>query len=171
MIGLLLSLFVSLTAPPSASVTCPEWPASCDAAAVGMAADADSGESVVADAPRYATPAVIDCRTTVVPAVLATLVGECDGMPRDASYRVSRYPESEQSGGTLTPATPRERRHVTSCDGVPADGGDLTVSPAQPAALYASPPFVLAAGRAAPPGLSLTLPFRTRDRLDRPPRA
>src|SRR6185295_2177742 len=47
------------------------------------------------DETRFATPAVIDCRVPMVPGPLQALVGECDGTPRDASYRTSRDPDSE----------------------------------------------------------------------------
>src|SRR4051812_41671492 len=51
------------------------------------------------DEPRFATPAVIDCRVPTVPGPLQALVGECDGTPRDASYRTSRDPDSERAPG------------------------------------------------------------------------
>jgi hypothetical protein len=170
MLALVASLLVSTPAFPSASVTCPEGPASCDGAVVAMLALAPTAPTD--EVPRrYATPAVIDCRAPIRVTVLQTLVGECVGMPRDASYRVSRYPESEQSGGTLAPLGRERRPSSAACDGVPRDGGDLTVSAGQPLAQYARPGLLLAAEDAPPFEDSFRLPVRTRDRLDRPPRA
>src|SRR5215471_8244168 len=119
MLGLVVTLLASaVPAQPPASLTCAEGPASCDAptGSLWTPAPAPAPEA----GPRlYATPAVIDCRVTAVPAVLQTLVGECDGIPRDASYRVSRYPESEDRGVAITPVRQtREARKVASCDGV-----------------------------------------------------
>jgi hypothetical protein len=172
MLALVASLLVSVAPTfPSASVTCPDGPASCDAGMVAMMALAAPVEDAV-EAPRqYATPAVIDCRTPVRLAVLQTLVGECDGMPRDASYRVSRYPESEQGAGTMVPASRGRRPSSAACDGLPPAGGDLTVSPGQPVALCAVPGLLLLVGNAPPFAASFRLPSRTPDRLDRPPRA
>jgi hypothetical protein len=170
MLGLIVSLLASaVPAFPSASVTCADGPASCDAASVSLAAPAPAP----VEAPRvYATPAVIDCRGTVVPTVLQTLVGECDGVPRDASYRVSRYPENEDSGLAMTPARQaRDARPATSCDGLPPAGGDLTVSSIQPIALFAVPMLIEEAGAAVPPESAFHFRLRPRDRLDRPPRA
>ena len=96
MLSLLATLLVSapLMAAPSASVTCADGPASCDAAWVFMGApDADRDE------PRdYATPAEVECPT---PATGEDELGECayEG-PLDLWYRMSRFaePESRRRG-------------------------------------------------------------------------
>jgi hypothetical protein len=174
--GLVLTLLVSATpAQASASATCADEPASCDAAGLTQAAgdDDDDGGDLVELPRRYATPAVIDCRLPAVPAVMQTLVGECDGTPRDTYYRASRDPESEQSGRTLV-AAPQDRdpRHgPPACHGVPPEGVDLPLSPAQPLALFALPDLVLAAADAQPPAQAFLLPSRTTDPPERPPRA
>jgi hypothetical protein len=170
MLALVVSALVSAAAPapaPSASVTCADGPASCDAAA-----DWQRDGDVVADGPhRYATPAVIDCRAPLVPRVLQTLVGECDGTPRDASYRTSRYPESEQSAGSVLPAGRDRRPTLAACHGVPAKGGVLTIDSVQPLALFAVPAVALQPGD-SPLGESPPRPrSRTSDPLERPPRA
>jgi len=168
--GLVLSLLVSaMPARASASVTCPDEPATCDGAALRAAAD--DGDAV--ELPRrYATPAVVDCRLPAVPAVMQTLVGECDGTPRDTYYRASRDPESEQGGRTLVSAPQNRdpRLSLSACHGVPPEGVDLPLSPAQPLALFALPDLVLAAGEARPPAHTFLLPSRTTDPPERPPR-
>jgi len=151
-------------------LTCVDGATSCDAPAVSI-----SSAPVPADVPEsprvYATPAVIDCRAPVVPTVLQTLVGECDGMPRDASYRVSRYPESEIDRGSMTPARPgRDAVQLMSCNGLPPAGGDLTISTVQPIAVYAMPVIINEGREVADPGSDMRLPDRAPDRLDRPPR-
>jgi hypothetical protein len=178
MLGLVISIVASATPlvvsaapaapaapPPSASVTCPDGPASCDAAQIDEADDADGDLP-----PTYATPAVIVCN---VPAALQPLViGECDGTPRDLWYRASRYPESEDSGGAVTPAGPAPRHNQAACTSVPPDGGDLTVSSPQPLAVYGLPDEMAPiAARAAPPGSAFTLPSRIIEPPERPPRA
>jgi hypothetical protein len=177
MLGLVLSVIVSAAPAPapspasaSASVTCPEGPASCDADAVAAALAAPGGDE--GEAPRrYATPAVIDCRAPTVPTVLQTLVGECDGTPRDASYRASRYPESEESTGSLVPAGRERRPSAASCNGLPRNGGELTVSPIQPVALFAVPDVMLAPGDSPLADGASRPACRTADPLERPPRA
>jgi len=172
MLGLVISLITSaMPAVPLAALTCTDGATSCDASVAAVSSAPAPAD--VPEAPRvYATPAVIDCRAPVVPTVLQTLVGECDGMPRDASYRVSRYPESEIDRGSMTPARPgRDATQLTSCNGLPPAGGDLTISTLQPIALYAAPALVDEGRDAAEPGDDLHLPHRAPDRLDRPPRA
>ena len=172
MLALVLSALVSAAAPapPSASVTCADGPASCDAAAAWQR-DARDDHAIDQGPRRYATPAVIDCRAPLVPRVLQTLVGECDGTPRDASYRTSRYPESEQSGGSVLPAGRERRPTLAACHGVPGNGAVLTIDSVQPLALFAVPAAVLQPGQSLlgdsppPPGT------RTSDPLERPPRA
>jgi len=153
----------------SASVTCADGPASCDAAAVWLAPLAADGDD---DAPLYATPAVVDCPAPAVPAVLQTLVGECDGTPLDFAYRASRYPESEQARGSLAPGKQGRERHsgIAACDRVPPAGAVLTLSPVQPVALFALPALVLATRDAPPPAHVFTLVFRATDPPERPPR-
>jgi hypothetical protein len=170
MLGLVVSLLASaVPALPSASLTCPDGPASCDAATVAAVAPAPAP----VETPRvYATPAVIDCRGTAVPAVLQTLVGECDGVPRDASYRVSRFPENEDSGLAMSPARQaRDPRPGASCNGLPPAGGDLTVSSLQAVALFAVPSLVEEARAAGAPEHAFYVRLRPPNRLDRPPRA
>jgi hypothetical protein len=179
MLGLVITMLVSASqAMPSAGVSCADGPASCDAAlGAGTGADADrgvAGSDADVELPRrYATPAVIDCRAPVVPAVLQTLVGECDGgsSPRDAWYRVSRYPESEEAAGTVAP--PRERgRDVASCRGLPPEGRDLltTAAPGQPVALCAVPRLPAPASRLGTPAATFQIQSRDADPPDRPPR-
>jgi hypothetical protein len=98
-------------------------------------------------------------------------VGECDGTPRDASYRTSRYPESEQSGGSVLPGGCERRPSLTACHGVPGNGPVFTIDSVQPLALFAVPTVVLQPGDSAL-GRSPPLPrSRTSDPLERPPRA
>jgi hypothetical protein len=189
MLGLVLSLLVTTAAssqtpaatvlasqpllapaPTHASVTCPDGPASCDAAL-----ESDEADDALESPRRYATPAVIDCRGAALPTVLQTLVGECDGTPRDASYRTSRYPESEESGGALQPVSSnrdRDRsRGLASCEGLPPVGGDLTVSSPQPVAVFALPSLVPSSGDVDLPDFSFSLPSQAIEPLERPPRA
>jgi hypothetical protein len=168
MLGLVVSLLVSATpAFAPASVTCPDEPQSCAAAAA-----VDLRDAAPVEGPRdYATPAVNDCPA---PSILTfALAGECDGTPRDMWYRASRYPESERSGDALVSSGQgRDRgRHVAACDGLPRDGGDLTVSAPQPLALFALPALALAERRAPPPTSVFCPPFRTDEPAERPPPA
>jgi hypothetical protein len=132
MLGLVLSLVVSTaSAMPSAAVTCPGWPATCDGAAVPPVAPSEAGDEHSDDRdadghPEYATPAEIDC-----PAPLAAngpiASGECDGAPLDLWYRVSRLPESERPAGSLMPTSRRSRAaHGSASGGGPADPGQLS---------------------------------------------
>jgi hypothetical protein len=163
MLGLVMSL-VAAAAPalPAADVAaCAEGPASCDLAPVELAPRVEERT--------YATPAVIDCRSPVVPLVLSTLVGECTGTPRDASYRASRYPESEDSQ-SVTPANGERRAGLLACDGLPQKVPALPLSHAQPLAVFATPAVVHAPPRARPPNDTFQLPSRFGDPPDRPPR-
>jgi hypothetical protein len=103
-----------------------------------------------------------------VPAVLAAIVGECVG-PHDASYRVSRDPDGENSP-SLSPAT-RDRHGVASCDGLPQKAPALPLSDAQPAALPATPLAVHVALAIREPRDEWKLPSRFGDPPERPPRA
>ncbi|HEY2729641.1 MAG TPA: hypothetical protein VGK52_06840 [Polyangia bacterium] len=164
MLGLVMSL-VAAVAPalPAADVAaaCAEGPASCDLAPVDLAPRVEERT--------YATPAVIDCRSPVVPLVLSTLVGECTGTPHDASYRASRYPESEDSQ-SVAPANGERRSGVVACDGLPQNAPGLPLSDAQPLAVFATPAVVHAPARARAPSDTLLLPSRFGDPPDRPPR-
>jgi hypothetical protein len=159
MLGLVISLVAATLPAPPAAVACDDGPASCDLAPLAAAAPAEPRE--------YATPAVIDCRSPVVPAVLQAIVGECVG-PHDASYRVSRDPEGENSP-SLSPAT-RDRRRVASCDGLPQNMPALPLSDAQPAALSATPFVVHVAVAIREPLAAWKLPSRFGDPPERPPR-
>jgi hypothetical protein len=179
MLGLVISVLVS-AAPggmPSAGVSCADGPASCDAAWGAVAddsdadADADAGDGTLA-ARDYATPAVIECPSPVVPAVLQVMFGECDGTPRDAWYRVSRYPESEQGAGAfVTRGRERVRTSISTCSGLPPEGSDLltpTGSP-QPLATVALPDLLPPTAGWSATGAAIQVPTRTLDPPDRPP--
>jgi hypothetical protein len=159
MLGLVMSL-VAVAAPalPAASAVaaCAEGPDRCELAPLVPQ--------------EYATPAVIDCRSAIVPLVLSTLVGECDGTPRDASYRVSRYPESEDSE-SVEPATRERHGGVASCDGLPQKAPALPLSQAQPLAVFATPFVVHVATDVRAPRETFQLSSRFVDPPDRPPRA
>jgi hypothetical protein len=124
MLGLVLTLAVTLSpAMPSASVTCPGWPASCDGAWGSWGTtpgDATADAAVANDSPReYATPVEVDCPTPPEPAPVAT--GECSEPPiLNLWYRVSRSPDSEAPTGSLAPAPRRTRAvHLVSAGGRP----------------------------------------------------
>jgi hypothetical protein len=170
MVGIVLSLIAAVpsAAAPGGGSTCDRdaGPASCEAAPV------DPG-----DEPRYATQAVVDCPAPTMAAILqAMAAGECDGTPRDDSYRASRDPESERAPGSLRPGR-RERSRTggwaASCDGNPTEGQDATRNPApnQPLALFAVPrlpdslPFDFTVAVSASPRSRQLRP------LERPPRA
>jgi hypothetical protein len=170
MLGLVITL-VAATAPampaaPSVS-TCGDGPDSCEL----VPAEVAQRDAPTDAAPPYATPAVIDCRSPIVPAVLSTLVGECIGTPQvhDASYRVSRLPESEDSQ-SLAPAAHARRSAGASCDGLPQDTPRLTVSHVQPIAIYAEPVFVHVAKATPAPVERFSFASRSTDPPDRPPR-
>jgi hypothetical protein len=145
-------------APPAQALACAEGPASCDLAPL-----------VRAEPQEYATPAVIDCRSPVVPLVLSTLVGECTGMPLDASYRASRYPESEDSQ-SVSHASRERREGVAACDGLPQKAPTLPLSDAQPLAVFATPAVVHVSTPARAARHPFLLPTRFGDPPDRPPR-
>lgn len=162
MLGFVVSL-VAAAAPAlaGAGATCAERTETCDLASLVV---------VQHEERTYATPAVIDCGSPVVPLVLSTLVGECDGTPYDASYWVSRYPESESTTAALAPATHDHHGRATSCDGLPQKAPGLTLSDTQPLAVFATPVVVHAAVDADAPRAAFQLPSRFGDPPDRPPR-
>jgi hypothetical protein len=157
MLGLVITLAAAATAPlPPASLTCGDAP-SCELA-----------EGLVHE--QYATPSVIDCRNEVVPRVLSTLVGECDGTPRDASYRVSRSADAEGIRQAVS-AAPRDRRVGTATySGVPPHPPVLQLLDAQALALVATPVIVPDARDVRYPSASSDLPSRFGDPPERPPR-
>jgi len=160
MLGLVISLVAATAPAPPAAVACDDGPERCELAPLVAAAPEEPRE--------YATPAVIDCRSPVVPAVLSGIVGECIG-PHDASYRVSRDPEGENSA-SLSAAATRDRRGVASCDGLPQSAPALPLSDAQPAALFATPFVVHVAVSIREPRDAWKLPSRFGDPPERPPR-
>ena len=165
MLALVMSL-VAATAPalPAAgAITCGDDPTSCDLAPAPVA------EPHLAQHQEYATPAVIDCRSPIVPLVLSELVGECTGTPHDASYRTSRYAESEDSQ-SLSPGSRERRGGAVSCDGLPQKAPTLPISDAQPLALLATPVVVHVATAVREPRNTQQLPSRFVDPPDRPPR-
>jgi hypothetical protein len=170
MLGLVMTL-VAATAPalPAAdpAVACGDGPGRCELAPLVL--------HVAPSRPDYATPAVIDCRSPVAPLVVAGpipvpvwFLGECEG-PHDASYRTSRYPESEDTQ-SLSPGSRDRRGEVVSCDGLPRRLPALPLSEAQPLALFATPAvFRIATGTLLPRETS-PLTSRFGDPPDRPPR-
>jgi hypothetical protein len=168
MLGLVISL-VAASVLPGAAATCAEGADSCELAAAAVVAHEDGHEERT-----YATPAVIDCDSPAVPMVLSTLVGECDGTPYDASYWVSRDPQSERATPVLAPAG-RERRagvatSTSTWDGLPQKAPGLTISDVQPIALFATPAIMPVATDARAPRDTFLLPSRFGDPPDRPPR-
>ncbi|MDB4981074.1 MAG: hypothetical protein JWM82_1826 [Myxococcales bacterium] len=161
MLGLIVSLVASITpALPATVATCDVDSPACEALAA--LADHDATER------DYATPAEIDCRSP-----LATAIGECDGpIPYDASYRVSRSPEAVQLTRALLPGKRERRRAVSACDGLPPQGGELTLSDAQPLAVahVATPGLTIDEARALEPREVLVLASRFGDPPERPPR-
>jgi hypothetical protein len=178
MLGLVIS-FVAAAVLPGAAATCAEGADSCELAAAAVVAHEDGHEDGREDGHEdgheertYATPAVIDCGSPAVPMVLSTLVGECDGTPYDASYWVSRDPQSERATPALAPAA-RERRAgvaTSKWDGLPQKAPGLTISDVQPIALFATPAIMPAATDARAPRDTFSLPSRFGDPPDRPPR-
>jgi hypothetical protein len=159
MLGLVITLVAAAAAPALpgqvqvVDATCADGPA-CE------------GEVAPVE---YATPAVIDCRS---PLGASALFGECDGTPHDASYRVSRFSDGEQRTVELRPGRRDRRGGVAACNSLPPRSLELTLTPAQPAAMYASPTAVLLDQvRASPPDAVFHLPSRFVDPPDRPPRA
>ena len=160
MLGLVISL-VAASVLPGAAATCAEGADSCELAAAPVAAHEER---------TYATPAVIDCGSPAVPMVLSTMVGECDGTPYDASYWVSRDPQSERATPSLAPAARERRTGVAAWHGVPPKAPGLAVSDAQPIAVFATPTIVHVATDARAPRDTFSLPSRFGDPPDRPPR-
>ncbi|HVR62599.1 MAG TPA: hypothetical protein VMU50_11900 [Polyangia bacterium] len=158
--------------------------ATCDGAVASAEADIEGDEPPQAATSRlppalaradYATPAVIDCRLPVVSRPLPALVGECAGVTvPDASYRTSRWPESEMPAGAFAPLRPDARAKVrlTIVAGVPSQPTTALAPPSlQPLALFAVPDV---------PRPSMSPVFATDEaaprsalgrRLERPPRA
>jgi hypothetical protein len=157
MLGLVISLVASIApASPAAVATCDVDSPACEVLAA-RDDDADGG---------YATPAVVDCRSPS-----PTFVGECDGTIYDASYRVSRSPESEEVTRALRPAARERRRAVSACDGLPPNGAELTLSDGQPLAVPRRPgSLLLDDARALEPRAVVVLASRFDDPPDRPPR-
>ena len=178
MLGLVFTLALSVApAMPSASVTCPGWPASCDGAwdavAVDDSADAPA-EAATDDGPRdYATPAEIDCPTPPeAPALPPVASGECSEPPLNLWYRVSRYPDSERPPESLVPAAPRRARSNRGISsGGAQDVGHWSAPDVQPLALFALPGFVATGARTHSDVSSRTIPARALAPPDRPPRA
>jgi len=174
MVGLVIPFLAALPAAFAAGgpICDPTSPARCEAAPIhaGGAETPDDG-----DEPRYATQAVIDCPAPIANgALLAGLVGECDGTPSDASYRASRDPDSERAPSTLRPARrDRNAAAVTACAGMPSEGGDATSAPApsQPLALFALPALPPMSAAGFDLERSTSPPSRSPRPLERPPRA
>ena len=173
MLGLVFTLAVSLApAMPSASVTCPEWPASCDGAWGAVAVDDSAGTPAAAtdDGPRdYATPAEVDCPTMPDAPALAT--GECSEPPLNLWYRVSRFPDSEQPPGSLVAAPRRAHGNRGITSGGAPDVGHWSAPDLQPVALFALPGIVSTGARNHSDISSRTIPARVLAPPDRPPRA
>jgi hypothetical protein len=170
MFGLVLALAV--TAPPampSASVTCPGWPASCDGAWANLADDAPADAQDDDDSPReYATPVEVDCPTPSE----APATSECDEPPLlNLWYRVSRSPDSELPSGSLAPAPRRARTGRGLSAGGPPDPGHLSAPDVQPAALCALPGLAPADARDRAAMTARTIIARAIAPPDRPPRA
>jgi hypothetical protein len=170
MLGLVLSLVVSVaSAMPSAGVTCPDEPETCDGSSVAVGASPGAGTDLD-DGPRdYATPAEVDCP---MPGDGPIASSECDNVPLDLWYRVSRSPDSERPNGALVP-TPRRARagHGSSCGGSPADPGRLAAPDVQALAIFALPGLLPGGARGHRLAGPLAPPSRTLTPPDRPPRA
>jgi hypothetical protein len=173
--GLAFTLALSLIpAMPSASVTCPGWPASCDGAwgALDDSADAPT-QAATDDGPRdYATPAEIDCPTLPdAPAQPAVATGECSEPPLNLWYRVSRFPDSERPPGSLVAAPRRAHNNRGITSGGAPDVGHWSTPDVQPVALFALPGIVSTGARNHSDVSSRTIPARALAPPDRPPRA
>jgi hypothetical protein len=153
MLGLVITLAAATVTLPQGqgvALTCVEGPTACEAAP-GLFEEAPEAREAA-----FATPAVIDCRREVLPLVLSTLVGECDGTPHDTSYRVSRTGDEEGNAKSVAPA-PRERSvNVATCGGMPQRAPTLQLLDAQLLALVATPAI-------APPEAAIRHP---RDALE-----
>jgi hypothetical protein len=179
MFGLLFVLAV--TAPPampSASVTCPGWPASCDGAWApdDVAAGTPTGGAANEDGPpEYATPVEIDCPTPPEAAPDdSSASGECSEPPLALFYRyfVSRTPESEAPTGSLAPAPRRARAsHRLSARGAQDPAGHLSAPDLQPLALCALPGLMPGGASDLQPPSTRAIPARALAPPDRPPRA
>lgn len=175
MFGLLFALAVSAPpAMPSASVTCPGWPASCDGA---WAPDdlAPAGGAADDGPPQYATPVEIDCPTPPdATPTDSTASGECSEPPLVFFYRyfVSRSPESEAPTGSLAPAPRRARpSHGVSARGTEDVGGHLSAPDLQPLALVALPGLLPGSEHHLHESSARVIPARALAPPDRPPRA
>jgi hypothetical protein len=169
MLGFVLSLVVSAaSAMPSAEVTCPDEPETCDGAAIAAAMPAR--KETDDDGPRdYATPVEVDCPA---PGDGPIASGECDAAPLDLWYRVSRLPDNERPNGSLAPSPRRARTgRGSSCGGGPLDPGHLTAPDVQPVALFALPGSAPAGARSLVFRDTQALPLRALAPPDRPPRA
>jgi hypothetical protein len=160
MIGVLLAMVLSQPAMPSASVTCPDGPASCDGAWI---ATAEAPEP-----PRdYATPVEVDCEAPADEA--AALASECDEVPLDFWYRVSRFPERET--GSLVPTRHTRGSRIGAACGVPPDRGQISAPQRlQPLALFALPSLMLSDAPADFRAETRWLPTGVLAPPDRPPR-
>ena len=134
MLSLLATLLASASLPavPSASVTCADGPASCDAAWVFMAPPAADH-----DEPRdYATPAEVECPTPAGDAEL----GECANEgPFDLWYRMSRFAEPDPGGVGTAPARRTATKIISSSYGAPHDATPRTAPDGPQLALFAVP--------------------------------
>ncbi|HVZ88964.1 MAG TPA: hypothetical protein VHG72_18490 [Polyangia bacterium] len=164
----MLSLAVStLPAMPSASVSCPGWPASCDGAWALTATDTPSDD----DGPHeYATPVEVDCPTPPEPAG-PVASGECIDAPVNVWFRVSRTADSERPSGGLAPAPRHARTDHAHAGSGPPDVGQLSAPDLRPCALVALPGIVPAVARSFFETGLQTLPARALAPPDRPPRA
>lgn len=169
MLALAFTFAAALAAPPSASVTCADGPASCDSSWAAPTAFAPDGAP--SEGPReYATPAEVDCpEPPQPPVVLAS--GECSETPPDFWYRVSRYPESELPAGRMAPTSGRRARSGKAVTGGVPDAGQLTKSTVQPVALTATAAPFPAVIRRLEDTRAQALPSRALAPPDRPPRA
>ena len=148
MLGLVFTLAASVIpamplvgpAMPSASVTCPGWPASCDGAWNAIADD-EPARAPTSDGPRdYATPAEVDCPSPPeAPAQRSVATGECSEPPLNLWYRISRFPDSEQPTGSLVPVTRGARSNRAVASSRPQDVGRWSAPDVQPLALFALP--------------------------------
>jgi hypothetical protein len=174
MIGLLLSLLISaspVVPATAASLTCPDDPASCDAAWVGpVAARADEG-------PReYATPAEVDCPAPVLAEIPGAPPGpvqlsECDAPP-DLWYRASRLVDGPfRKDGKLLPAKQRREARAASSFDPPREPASLTAPDLQPVALFALPILSPPERPSGAPAAEVESPGRALAPPDRPPRA